>query len=86
MIIIQHLKKRKPSVFDNRSDINDFLSNLDNYDFGDLFKFWVKILKLNDNLLVLIMMYIDKNMINFELFIKGEEFEKYKQKISTFYS
>ena len=139
------LKKRTPSIFDNYSDINgDVLSNLDNYDFEDLFKFCIKILKINDNLLVLIMMYIDKiiangkfilcekninklfytclmitqkyyednsfnnkayanlvginceellkmemefmNMINFELFIKGEEFEKYKQKISKFYS
>ena len=138
------LKKRTPSVFDNHSDINVVLSNLDNYDFEDLFRFCVKIFKINDNLLVLIMMYIDKiisngnlilcekninklfytclmitqkyyednsfnnktyaklvciscdellememefmNMINFELFIKDEDFEKYKEKITKFYS
>ena len=138
------LKKRTPSIFDNNSDINDVLSNLDNYDFEDLFRFCVKIFKINDNILVLIMMYIDKiiangnfilcekninklfytclmitqkyyednsfnnktfanlvrlkcdellkmeiefmNMINFELFIKDEDFEKYKEKISKFYS
>ena len=138
------LKKRTPSIFDNHSDINDVLSNLDNYDFEDLFRFCVKIFKINDNILVLIIMYIDKiisngnfilcekninklfytclmitqkyyednsfnnktfanlvrlkcdellkmeiefmNMINFELFIKDEDFEKYKEKISKFYS
>ena len=138
------LKKRTPSIFDNNSDINDVLSNLDNYDFEDLFRFCVKIFKINDNILVLIMMYIDKiiangnfilcekninklfytclmitqkyyednsfnnktfanlvrlncdellkmeiefmNMINFELFIKDEDFEKYKEKITKFYS
>ena len=138
------LKKRTPSIFDNHSEINDVLSNLDNYEFEKLFRFCVKILKINDNLLVLIMMYIDKivengnfilcekninklfytclmitqkyyednsynnksyakfvgisceellqmeiefmNMINFKLFIKDEDFEKYKQKISKYYS
>ena len=137
------IKKRTPSIFDNKANINDVSSNLDNYDFEELFRICVKILKINDNLLVLIMMYIDKiiengkfilcekninklfytcliitqkyyednsynnkayakfvgiscnellkmemefmNMINFELFIKDEDFEKYKQKISKYY-
>ena len=134
-------KKAIPSPFDNNSNINDHRNIIDQYNFEDLFKFCVKMLKINDNLLVLIMMNIDKiisngviinyeninrlfytclmitqkyyednslnnkiyadlvgiscdellnmemeymNLIDFELFIKDEEFTKYKQNISKF--
>lgn len=137
------LKKRSPSEFDNHSHIIGGSSALDNYDFEDLFKFCIKMLKINDNILVLIMMYIDKiiskgnfivcnenvnklfytcimitqkyyednslnnktyadlvginyddllkmemefmKLVNFELFIKEEDFQKYKQKITQLY-
>lgn len=136
------IERRSPSIFDNYSH-KYHLSNLDNYDFEDLFEFCCKILRINDNLLVLIMMNMDKiiaggkfilcnkninklfytclmvtqkyyednpinnktfaelvgincdellnlemefmSMIDFKLYIKEEEFEKYKQKIAKFY-
>ncbi len=139
-----NLNKRSPSEFDNNSNINGSCSALDNYDFEDLFKFCIKMLKISDNILVLIMMYIDKiianrkfivcnenvnklfytclmitqiyyednslnnktyadlvginyddllklemefmNLVNFELFIKEEDFQQYKQKINQFFS
>ena len=136
------IPKRSPSIFDKYSNKNN-ISSLDNYNFEDLFEFCCKILKINDNLLVLLLMNIDKvissgkfilcykninkifyiclmitqkyyednsfnnktfaelvgidcdelldmemefmNMIDFKLFIKDEDFEKYKQKIIKFY-
>ena len=134
-------KKTIPSTFDNTLNINGHRNIIDQYNFEDLFKFCVKKLKINDNLLILIMMNIDKiisngviinyeninrlfytclmitqkyyednsfnnkiyadlvgiscdellNMemeymkfIDFELFIKDDEFTKYKQNISKF--
>ena len=135
------IERRNPSIFDNYSH-QYHLSNLDNYDFKDLFEFCCKILRINDNLLVLIMMNLEKvisggkfilcnkninklfytclvvtqkyyedipinnksfaelvdincdelldmeiefmNMVNFSLYIKEEDFEKYKQKIIKF--
>ena len=121
--------------------MNGHRNIIDEYNFEDLFKFCVKMLKINDNLLVLIMMNIDKiisngviinyeninrlfytclmitqkyyednsfnnkiyadlvgiscdellnmemeymNLIDFSLFIKDDEFTKYKQNISQF--
>ena len=134
-------KKTIASTFDNTSNINGHRNIIDQYNFEDLFKFCVKMLKINDNLLVLIMMNIDKiisngviinyeninrlfytclmitqkyyednsfnnkiyadlvgiscdellnmemeymNLIDFSLFIKDDEFTKYKQNISQF--
>ena len=134
--------KKIPSIFDNQSNIKRKRKNIDEYNFEDLFKFCIKMLKINDNLLILIMMNIDKiisngkiivnykninrlfytclmitqkyyednslnnkiyadlvgvncdellnmemeymNLIDFELFIKDDEFTKYKQKIIKF--
>ena len=136
-------EKNPSSIFDNQSNVNNEYQILDEYNFEELFLFCVKILKINDNLLVLIMMYIDKilssnnfslnekninrlfytclmvtqkyyednsfnnkiyadlvgiscdellnlemefmNLINFELFIKDDEFDKYNKKIMKFY-
>jgi hypothetical protein len=142
--ILEYTSKLKkiPSIFDNQSNIKRKRKNIDEYNFEDLFKFCIKMLKINDNLLILIMMNIDKiisngkiivnykninrlfytclmitqkyyednslnnkiyadlvgvncdellnmemeymNLIDFELFIKDDEFTKYKQKIIKF--
>ena len=142
--ILEYTSKLKkiPSIFDNQSNIKRKRKNIDEYNFEDLFKFCIKMLKINDNLLILIMMNIDKiisngkiivnykninrlfytclmitqkyyednslnnkiyadlvgvncdellnmemeymNLIDFELFIKDDEFAKYKQKIIKF--
>ena len=142
--ILEYTSKLKkiPSILDNQSNIKRKRKNIDEYNFEDLFKFCIKMLKINDNLLILIMMNIDKiisngkiivnykninrlfytclmitqkyyednslnnkiyadlvgvncdellnmemeymNLIDFELFIKDDEFTKYKQKIIKF--
>ena len=132
-------KKKSPSIFDNHSDVNGETNIIDEYDFDDLFQFCIKLLKLDENLLILIMMNIDKiisndnfaltykninrlfytclmitqkyyednswnnklyadlvgiscdelldmemeymNLINFHLFIRDEDFAKYKQRL-----
>ena len=53
------IERRSPSIFDNYSH-KYHSSNLDNYDFEDLFEFCCKIFRINDNMLVLIMMNMDK--------------------------
>ena len=59
-------KKKTPSIFDSKSNLNmDSEQNIiDEYDFDDLFQFCVKKLKLDDNLLILMMMNIDKIISN----------------------
>ena len=59
-------KKKTPSIFDNKSNLNmDSEQNIiDEYDFDDLFQLCVKKLKLDDNLLILMMMNIDKIISN----------------------
>ena len=53
---------------------------IDEYDFDDLFQFCIKLLKLDENLLILIMMKIDK-------IISNENFAlTYKNKNRLFYT
>lgn len=59
-----HNRKETPSLFDNKSNINTEQNKIDNYDFQDFFQFCFKKLKLDDNLLILIMMNIDKVISN----------------------
>ena len=61
----------KPSIFDNNSKNNvekelkfNPKVNIDQYDFEDFFKFCLKKFKFDDDLLVLIMMNIDKIISN----------------------
>lgn len=61
------LENSKPSIFDNNSKNNvqkdlklNPKLNIDQYDFEDFFKFCLKKFKFDDDLLVLIMMNIDK--------------------------
>ena len=65
------LGNTKPSIFDNNSKNNvekelkfNPKVNIDQYDFEDFFKFCLKKFKFDDDLLVLIMMNIDKIISN----------------------
>ena len=52
--ILEYTSKLKkiPSIFDNQSNIKRKRKNIDEYNFEDLFKYCIKMLKINDNLLI----------------------------------
>jgi hypothetical protein len=69
--ILEYTSKLKkiPSIFDNQSNIKRKRKNIDEYNFEDLFKYCIKMLKINDNLLILIMMNIDKIISNGKIIV-----------------
>lgn len=70
------LEKRSPSVFDSNPKNAYSSSILDKYDFEDLFRFCIKRLKIDDNLLVLIMMNIDKIIAKSHFIISNENINR----------